>query len=124
MAAFQFKNMDEYIRAFPESTQEKLQQIRNAIKVNAPGADETISYAIPTFKLNGKALVHFAGFKNHIGFYALPTGHKAFEKEFSVYKTGKGSVQFPLDKELPLDLIAKVVRFRIQEVLENKTLHK
>ena len=124
MTAFQFKNMDEYIRAFPESIQEKLQQIRNAIKVNAPGAEETISYAIPTFKLNGKALVHFAGFKNHIGFYALPTGHEAFEKEFSAYKTGKGSVQFPLDKELPLDLIAKVVRFRIQEVLKDKTLNK
>jgi len=120
MATSQFKNIDEYILASPKPTQERLNQIRAIIKANAPEAEEAISYAIPTFKLRGKALVHFAGFKNHIGFYALPTGHKAFEKEFSAYKTGKGSVQFPLEKELPLDLIAKVVQFRIQEVLENE----
>ena len=81
------ENTEAYIKTFPEEIQKKLQQIRAIIKQNAPEAEETISYAIPTFKLNGKALVHIAGFKNHIGFYALPTGHEAFEKEFSGYKT-------------------------------------
>ena len=118
MATPQFNTIDGYILAFPETIQERLRQVRATIHKHAPEAEEAISYAIPTFKLNGKALVHFAAFKNHIGFYALPTGHEAFEKEFSAYKTGKGSVQFPLDKELPLDLIAKVVQFRIQEVLD------
>jgi len=118
------KSINEYILAFPETTQERLRQMRATIQRNAPEAEETISYAIPTFKLNDKALVHFAGFKNHIGFYALPTGHEAFAKEFSVYKTGKGSVQFPLDQELPLELIAKVVKFRIQEVLESQKSKK
>ena len=120
MATPHAKNIQEYIVAFPETTQEKLRQIRKIIKENAPEAEETISYAIPTFKLNGKALVHFAGFKNHIGFYALPTGHEAFKKEFSIYKTGKGSVQFPLDKELPAALIARVVKFRIHELAESQ----
>lgn len=114
------ENIEEYIKSFPEEIQKKLQEMKAIIKENAPEAEETISYAIPTFKLNGKALVHFAGFKNHIGFYALPTGHEAFKKEFSVYKTGKGSVQFPLDKELPAELITRVVRFRIQELAENQ----
>lgn len=121
MTTLQPKNIEEYILAFPETTQERLREI---IKKNAPEAEESISYAIPTFKLRGKPLVYFAGFKNHIGFYALPTGHEAFEKEFSVYKTGKGSVQFPLDKELPRDLILKVVKFKINEVLENQNLKK
>ena len=120
MATPHAKYIQEYIVAFPETTQEKLHQIRKIIQENAPEAEEAISYAIPTFKLNGKALVHFAGFKNHIGFYALPTCHEAFKKEFSMYKTGKGSVQFPLDKELPAALIARVVKFRIQELAENQ----
>ncbi|RZK12121.1 MAG: hypothetical protein EOO46_04320 [Flavobacterium sp.] len=114
------KNTAAYIENFPEEIQKKLKEMRSIIQENASEADETISYAIPTFKLNGKVLVHFAGFKNHIGFYALPTGHEAFKKEFSIYKTGKGSVQFPLDKELPAELIAKVVKFRIQELAENQ----
>ncbi|WP_026705912.1 iron chaperone [Flavobacterium soli] len=113
------KTIAEYIAAFPEATQKKLPAMQALIQENAPDAVETISYAIPTFKLNGKMLVHFAAFKNHIGFYALPTGNIAFEKEFSVYKTGKGSVQFPLDQDLPQDLIARVVRFRVKEVLEH-----
>lgn len=113
------KTIAEYIAAFPEATQKKLQAMQALVQENAPDAVETISYAIPTFKLNGKMLVHFAAFKNHIGFYALPTGNIAFEKEFSVYKTGKGSVQFPLDQDLPQDLIARVVRFRVKEVLEH-----
>ncbi|MDR6967814.1 uncharacterized protein YdhG (YjbR/CyaY superfamily) [Flavobacterium arsenatis] len=124
MAKYPPKTIEEYILAFPDTTQERLREIWAIIVKNAPEAEASISYAIPTFKLKGKPLVYFAGFKNHIGFYALPTGHKAFEKEFSVYKTGKGSVQFPLDKELPTDLILKVVEFRINEVLEKQNLNE
>lgn len=110
------QDINEYLLAFPEGTQQLLRLMETTIRENAPQAEACISYAIPTFKLRGKALVHFAAFKNHIGFYALPTGHEAFKEEFSVYKTGKGSVQFPMDRELPLDLIARVVRFRVKEV--------
>lgn len=91
-----------------------LESIRITIRKAAPDATEAISYAIPTFKLNGN-LVHFAAFKNHIGFYPTPTGIEEFEKELSVYKQGKGSVQFPIDKPLPLDLISKIVKYRIRK---------
>ena len=124
MATPQPKNIEEYIIAFPETIKERLWQIWTLIKENAPEAEESISYAIPTFKLKGKPLIYFAGFKNHIGFYALPTGHEAFKKEFSVYKIGKGSVQLPLDKELPLDLIVRLVKFRVEEVLANDKAKK
>ena len=107
--------IDEYTSAFPDDIQIILEKIRQTIKKAAPNAEETISYAIPTFKMNGKNLVHFAAFKNHIGFYATPTGHAAFEKELSVYKHGKGSVQFPIDKPMPLSLIKKIVKHRIKE---------
>lgn len=113
--------IDQYIAGFPKNVQEILEQIRSTIKKAAPEAEETISYAIPTFKLKG-ALVHFAAFTNHIGFYSAPTGNKAFEKEFSIYKSGKGSVQFPIDKPMPLELIKKVVQFRVQENFEK--MHK
>lgn len=116
-------NIDEYIADFPENVQKKLQEVRAAIKNAAPEAEETISYAIPTFTLNGN-LVHFAAFENHIGFYATPTGHEAFEKELSVYKTGKGSVQFPLDKAMPLKLITKIVKFRVEENLKKTKIKK
>ncbi len=106
-------SIDEYIAGFPEDTRKVLEQIRATIKKAAPEAEETISYAIPTFTLSGKNLVHFAAFKNHIGFYATPTGHEAFKEELSVYKQGKGSVQFSLDKPMPLDLITRIVKFRI-----------
>ena len=112
------KNIDEYISGFPAEVQETLNKVRATISKAAPGAQETISYAIPTFTLNKKNLVHFAGFKNHIGFYPAPTGSEAFKTELSVYKTGKGSVQFPIDKPMPLDLITKIVKFRVQETLE------
>lgn len=111
------KNIDEYIAGFPIEIQEILEQIRQTIKKAAPNAEEKISYAIPTFTLNGN-LVHFAAFKNHIGFYALPSGNEAFQKELSIYKSGKGSIQFPLDKPIPLDLITKIVNFRVKENLE------
>lgn len=115
MSMKQFNNIDEYIASFPVETQEILTQIRNTIKNAAPQAEESISYAMPAFKLNGKPLVYFAGYKNHIGFYATPTGHEAFEKELSIYKQGKGSVQFPINKPMPLDLIARITGFRVEE---------
>lgn len=107
-------SIDEYVAAFPKDVQKMLEQIRSTIKNAAPGAEEKISYAIPTFALNGN-LVHFAAFKNHIGFYPAPTGSEAFKKELSVYKTGKGSVQFPIDKPMPLSLITKIVKYRVKE---------
>ena len=110
-----FKNVDEYIAGFPLATQVILEQVRSTIKKAAPDAEELISYAMPAYKLNGKALVYFAGYKTHIGFYATPTGHEAFENELSVYKQGKGSVQFPIDKPMPLDLIKRITKFRAEE---------
>ncbi|HEX7358630.1 MAG TPA: DUF1801 domain-containing protein [Ignavibacteriaceae bacterium] len=114
MAKTNFKSVEEYIKTFPAEIQKILQQVRETIKKAAPEAEETINYQIPTFKLNGN-LVHFAAFKNHIGFYPAPSGHKAFEKELSVYKSGKGSVQFPLDKPIPLALIKRIVQYRVKE---------
>ena len=111
-------NIDEYIAGFPIETQKILEQIRTTIKKAAPDAEETISYSIPTFNLNGKYLVYFAAYKNHIGLYPVPTKEKSFEKDFSSYKTsGKGTIQFPLNKPMPLNLITKIVRFRTKERL-------
>lgn len=106
--------VDQYIAAFPEEVQQALKQMRATINSAAPNAEEVISYGMPAYKQNGM-LVYFAGYKNHIGFYAMPTGHAAFKKELSVYKQGKGSVQFPLDKPLPVSLITKIVTFRVKE---------
>lgn len=114
-----YKSIDDYISGFPVEVQGLLQQVRLKIKELAPRAEETISYGIPTFKLNGN-LVHFAAFKNHIGLYPTPSGLEEFEKELSPYKQGKGSVQFPLDKSLPLDLIAKIVAYRVRKNTEKK----
>lgn len=111
------KNIDEYIAGFPEDIQKILEQIRATVKAAAPEAEETIGYAMPTFKLNGN-LVHFAAFKNHIGFYPTPTGIDSFKKELSNYKGAKGSVQFPLNQPMPLDLITKIVKFRVKENLK------
>lgn len=108
--------IDEYIAGFPQDVQEKLQQVRETIQKAAPDAKETIKYAMPTFTLEGN-LVYFAGFKNHIGFYATPKGNEAFQKALSVYKQGKGSIQFPLDQPMPLDLITKMVTYRVEENL-------
>jgi uncharacterized protein YdhG (YjbR/CyaY superfamily) len=112
--------IDSYIKSFPENVQILLKQIRAVIIENAPEATENFTYQMPAYKTNGKPLVYFAGFKNHIGFYATPTGHAEFSKELSKYKQGKGSVQFPLDKPLPLDLITRIVRFRVKENLQHK----
>ena len=106
--------VDEYIARFPEAIQEQLQLIRQTIKKAAPNAQETIKYAMPTFTLNGN-LVYFAGFNNHIGFYGTPRGNAALQKELSAYKQGKGSIQFPLSQPMPLDLIARMVKFRAEE---------
>ncbi len=111
------KNVDEYITSFPEPIQKILEEVRNTIKEAAPEAEELISYHMPAYKFHG-ILVYFAAFKNHIGFYATPTGHDAFRKELSGYKTGKGSVQFPLDKLMPLNLITEMVKFRVAENLD------
>ncbi|TGL15277.1 iron chaperone [Leptospira meyeri] len=111
------KSIDEYIGRFPKDVQEILQKVRSTIQKEAPNASEKISYAMPTFVLNGN-LVHFAAYANHIGFYALPSGNLAFQKEISKYKNGKGSIQFPLKEPIPYDLIKKIVKFRVNENLE------
>jgi uncharacterized protein YdhG (YjbR/CyaY superfamily) len=116
-------NVDEYITTFPKELQQLLQQMRAAIKAAAPKAEELISYGMPGYKYHG-VLVYFGGFKNHIGFYATPTGHKAFAKELAKYKQGKGSVQFPINEALPLSLITKIVQFRLKENVEKSTLKK
>jgi uncharacterized protein YdhG (YjbR/CyaY superfamily) len=114
----QFGTIDEYIKTFPNDVQSILEKMRQTIKKAAPEAVEAISYQMPTFKLNGKNLVHFAAFKNHIGFYPIPSGIEAFKKELSSYKQGKGSVQFPIDKPIPYDLVEKIVKYRVKENLE------
>ena len=111
-----FVSMDEYIATFPEEIQTILEKIRATIKTAAPDAQEKISYQMPTFDLKGN-LVHFAAFKNHIGFYPTPTGIENFKKELSAYAGAKGSVQFPLDQPIPYDLISKIVKFRVKENL-------
>lgn len=108
------QTIDAYIAGFPEDVQAILQQVRQTIHEAAPEATEAISYQMPTFKLHGN-LVHFGAFKNHIGFYPVPSGMAAFEEELAAYKQGKGSVQFPLNKPMPLDLIRRIVEFRVQE---------
>jgi uncharacterized protein YdhG (YjbR/CyaY superfamily) len=109
-----FETIDGYIKTFPKEIQKILETVRQAIKKAAPEAEEAISYQMPTFKLNGN-LVHFASFKNHIGFYPTPSGTEIFKKEISVYRSGKGSIQFPIDKPMPLSLIKKIVKYRIKE---------
>lgn len=107
-------NIDEYIAGFSIDVQEILEKVRDTIRKAAPEAQETIKYQIPTFTLNG-SLVHFAAFKNHIGFYPTPSGIEAFKQELSCYKIAKGSVQFPINEPTPLSLIDKIVKFRVEE---------
>jgi len=108
-------SIDEYIAGFPPETQKVLQEVRALIRASALGATETISYAIPTFDLNGRHLVHFAGYEKHIGFYPTGSGVEAFKEELQPYKRGKGSVQFPLGQPLPTDLIRRIVELRVEE---------
>ena len=109
-----FKSIDEYILNFPAEVQEILKTLRRVIKESAPEAEEKISWQMPTFALHGN-LVHFAAFKNHIGFYPAPSAIDAFKNELSEYKGAKGSVQFPMKKPLPYELISKIVKFRVTE---------
>jgi uncharacterized protein YdhG (YjbR/CyaY superfamily) len=113
------KTIDEYIKSFPPDVQDILQKIRRTIRTAAPEAEETISYQIPAFKQNG-ILVYFAAFKKHVGFFPTSSGINAFQKDLAPYKTSKGTVQFPLEKPIPYDLIKKIVMFRVKENLEKK----
>lgn len=109
------KSVDEYIAGFPTAVQSRLKKIRSVIKKEAGDAVEMIAYGMPAYKLSGKPLVYFAAYDHHIGFYATPSGHSEFTEELSKYKQGKGSVQFPLDEPLPIDLIQRIVAFRVKE---------
>lgn len=109
-------SITDYISEFPAEIQKLLEDVRKKIKKAAPDAVETISYQMPTFKLKGKNLVHFAAWKNHIGFYPTPSGTDKFQKELSKYKYAKGSIQFPLDQPIPYSLITKIVEFRVKEL--------
>jgi uncharacterized protein YdhG (YjbR/CyaY superfamily) len=113
------RTIDEYIAEFPPETRKVLEEVRALIAATAPGATETISYAIPTFDLNGGHLVHFAGYAKHIGFYPTGSGIEAFKEELKPYKHAKGSVQFPLGQPLPTDLIRRIVEFRVKASTAN-----
>jgi len=111
--------IEAYIQKFPAEVQSHLRKIRDIIHDAAPEATEAFSYQIPTFQLNGN-LVHFGAFKNHIGFYPGPSGIAAFAKELSEYENSKGAVKFPFDREMPADLITRIVKFRVNENLQKK----
>ena len=119
MEATKFKTVQEYLSAQPAPVKAMLQQMRSTIKEAAPGAEEVISYNMPAFKLQGM-LVWYAAFKNHIGFYPAPMGIDEFKDETAIYRTGKGTLQFPLDQPIPYDLITKIVKFRVQRNLEKR----
>jgi uncharacterized protein YdhG (YjbR/CyaY superfamily) len=121
MIAEKPKNVDDYIASFPQSTQEILEQCRQTIKNSAPHAIELISYGMPAFKLNGM-LVWFAAYSKHIGFYPKASGIEVFKEKLAKYKSAKGSVQFPLEKPLPIELIAEIVKYRVTENMENAKL--
>jgi uncharacterized protein YdhG (YjbR/CyaY superfamily) len=110
--------IDTYIEGFPADVQERLKAIRDAVRELAPQATERICMRIPTFDLNGKWLVHYAGFEKHIGFYPQPEGIIAFKDKLAGYKTSKGTIQFPLDKPLPIDLIREIITYRAKEQSE------
>lgn len=107
--------VDAYVAAFPRAVQVALRAVRATIRRTAPGADESIRYGMPAYRLHDRPLVYFAAFVHHVGLYATPTAHAAFAKELARYKVGKGSVQFPLDRPMPLPLIARMVRFKARE---------
>jgi uncharacterized protein YdhG (YjbR/CyaY superfamily) len=113
----EYADINAFIADFPEEVQAILEKIRKTIQQAAPEAKEAIKYGMPTFVLNGN-LVHFAAYKTHIGFYPAPTGIDAFIDELAIYRTGKGTIQFPIDKPIPFDLITKVVKFRVEENLK------
>lgn len=116
-----YKSVDEYISSFPEGTRNLLIQMRDTIRKAAPDAEESIAYGMPAYKLYKRPLVYFAGFERHIGFYATPTGHAEFAAELSKYKQGKGSVQFPINEALPLNLVSRITKYRVKENSEKRT---
>ena len=113
-----FTSIDEYIGTFPEEAQKIMDKLRATIKAAAPGVEEAISYNMPTFNLNGKYLVYFAGWKTHIAFYGAPRGNAEFKEDLSAYETGAGTLKFPLEKPMPLNLITKIVKFKVAENLK------
>jgi uncharacterized protein YdhG (YjbR/CyaY superfamily) len=116
-----FETINEYIESFPENVQSVLEKLRATVQQASPEAVESISYDMPTFKLNGERLVYFSAWKNHIGFYSIPKGNENFRKELSPYEGEKGSLRFPLEKPIPYDLVKKIVMFRMKEIQdENK----
>ena len=116
----QFATIDEYIASFPPEIQEKLQGIRAVIRRVAPDAEEAIRYGIPTFRLAGNNLVHFAAFKDHLSFFPTSSGVAKFREELSSYKLSRGTIQLPLDGPVPYDLVERIVRFRVEENLRKK----
>jgi uncharacterized protein YdhG (YjbR/CyaY superfamily) len=110
--------MDAYIATFPSDVQAILEQIRTTIHETVPGAQETISYQMPTFSLNGQYLVYFAAYKKHISLYPAPTGVEEFQEALAVYGAGKGTLKFPLNQPIPFDLIRRFVAFRAKEALK------
>jgi len=118
-----FTSIDEYIATFPENIQKILQELRAVIQTSAPDATEKISFQMPTFFLNGN-LVHFAAFKHHIGFYPAPRGIEAFAQELAIYEGAKGSIRFPIDQPLPLELIGRIVKYRVADNLKNAEIKK
>ena len=113
-----YKTINAYFKNFPIRTQKLLKQLRSVIKKSSPGSTEAIKYGIPTFVFNGKNLVHFAAYKSHIGFYPTSSGVREFRSKLGAYKTSKGTIQFPLDMPLPLDLVVQIVQFRVRQVLD------
>jgi uncharacterized protein YdhG (YjbR/CyaY superfamily) len=118
-----FQNIDQYIEIFPPAVQEKLEEVRQAIKNAAPEAVEGISYNIPTFKFHGN-VTHFAGYKNHIGFYPGSKAIETFREKLGQFKTSKGAIQFPVDQPMPCDLIAEITEFRVNVNLEKRNSAK
>ncbi len=112
--------IDQYVKTFPADVQTILERIRQTIRKAAPEAVEAISYDMPTFKLNGKFLVSFAVWKNHIGLYPIPSGTEAFQKEVALYRRAKSTVRFPIERPIPYDLVKKIVLFRMKQNQENE----
>jgi uncharacterized protein YdhG (YjbR/CyaY superfamily) len=119
--AKKFETIDEYVEAFPENVQRILEKLRDAVRKAAPEAVESISYDMPTFKLDGKRLVYFSAWKSHIGFYSIPKGNVAFRKELAPFEGPKGSLRFPLDQPIPYDLVKKIVVLRVKEIRGKET---
>lgn len=119
-----FSSIDDYIASFPHDVQEGMKELRGTIKAAAPEAEEKISYQMPTFTLNGKYLVYFAGWKTHVAFYGAPKGNPEFNEDLSAYESGQGTLKFPPDKPMPLDLITKIVKFRVAENLKKSDQKK